>query len=174
MNQMDLDWSQEGAHKLSVTFAYTKWENNSLQAYGMQLVDAKDDNTAFEMVKKGEVAAAFTISGWPSGTVKSLTQASGLTMVPFDAPIGDPYKVKSLNYKSIAVYNNNSLAVGNVLVTRPFSGQRAAQIAQIQELIRQNLTELKEGNYQPAWNEVNPATQVPGMPVFKSATSGKK
>ena len=40
MNQLDLDWSQEGAHKLSVTFAYTKWENNSLQAYGMQLVDA--------------------------------------------------------------------------------------------------------------------------------------
>lgn len=39
MNQMDLDWSGDGYHKLNVTFAYTRWENNSLQALGMQLVD---------------------------------------------------------------------------------------------------------------------------------------
>jgi len=30
MNQMDLDWSNDGVHKLSVTFAYTYWRNNSL------------------------------------------------------------------------------------------------------------------------------------------------
>lgn len=30
MNQMDLDWSNDGVHKLSVTFAYTSWKNNSL------------------------------------------------------------------------------------------------------------------------------------------------
>lgn len=40
MNQMDLDWSGDGYHKLNVTFAYTYWQNNSLQAIGMQLVDA--------------------------------------------------------------------------------------------------------------------------------------
>ena len=40
MNQMDLDWSADGYHKISVTFAYTYWTNNSLQSYGMQLVDA--------------------------------------------------------------------------------------------------------------------------------------
>ena len=40
MNQMDLDWSADGYHKLAVTFAYTYWQNNSLQALGMQLVDA--------------------------------------------------------------------------------------------------------------------------------------
>ena len=137
--------------------------------YGMQFVDVKDDNTAFDMVKKGQVAAAFTVSGWPSGTVKALTQSSGLTMVPFDAPISDPYKVKSLNYKNIAVYNNNSLAVQNVLVTRAFSGQRASNIAAIQNCITQNLTELKEGSYQPAWNEVNLNTQT-GIVPFK----GKK
>ena len=39
MNQMDLDWSGDGYHKLNVTFAYTYWQNNSLQALGMQLVD---------------------------------------------------------------------------------------------------------------------------------------
>jgi hypothetical protein len=40
MNQMDLDWSADGYHKLSISFAYTYFQNNSLQAYGMQLVDA--------------------------------------------------------------------------------------------------------------------------------------
>jgi hypothetical protein len=40
MNQMDLNWAEEGYHKLSVTFAYTYWQNNSLQAVGMELVDA--------------------------------------------------------------------------------------------------------------------------------------
>lgn len=40
VNQMDLDWSNEAAHKLTVTFAYTYWQNNSLQALGMELVDA--------------------------------------------------------------------------------------------------------------------------------------
>lgn len=41
MNQLDLDWSNgDGLHKLVVTFAYTSWQNNSLQALGMQLLDA--------------------------------------------------------------------------------------------------------------------------------------
>jgi TRAP-type uncharacterized transport system substrate-binding protein len=136
--------------------------------YGMQFVDSKDDGTAFEMVKKGQVAAAFTVSGWPSGTVKTLTQSSGLTMVPFDAPIGEPYKVKALNYKNIAVYNNNSLAVQNVFVTRQFSGQRAANISALQTCIMQNMSELKEGQYQPGWNEVNVNASTGGMTPFKA------
>lgn len=40
MNQLDLDWSSDGYHKLVVDFAYTYWQNNSLQALGMEFVDA--------------------------------------------------------------------------------------------------------------------------------------
>lgn len=40
VNQMDLDWGSDSIHKLSVTFAYTYWQNNSLQALGMELVDS--------------------------------------------------------------------------------------------------------------------------------------
>ena len=49
MNQLDLDWSSDGYHKLVVTFAYTYWQNNSLQALGMQLVDM-GINTVTSMV----------------------------------------------------------------------------------------------------------------------------
>lgn len=40
MNQLDLDWANDGYHKLTVTFAYTSWKNNSLQALGQEIVDA--------------------------------------------------------------------------------------------------------------------------------------
>lgn len=33
INQMDLDWSSADVHKLTVTFAYTRWTNNSLANY---------------------------------------------------------------------------------------------------------------------------------------------
>jgi len=33
VNQLDLDWSNDGVHKLTVTFAYTKWFNNSITNY---------------------------------------------------------------------------------------------------------------------------------------------
>jgi hypothetical protein len=46
MNQMDLDWSSDGNHKLNVTFAYTQWKNNSLQALGMEVLDAGLANVA--------------------------------------------------------------------------------------------------------------------------------
>jgi hypothetical protein len=39
MNQMDLNWGNDGMHKLVITFAYTNWQNNSLQDVGMQLLD---------------------------------------------------------------------------------------------------------------------------------------
>ena len=135
--------------------------------FNMIAIDAKSDAEAFDLVKKGQVAAALTVSGWPSGTVKALSQADNLTLVPFNVSIGEPYKVKPLNYKNIAVYNNNSLGIPNVLVTRSFSGQRAANVAKIQAGIVNNLTELNEGNFQPAWNEVNPNALVNGMTKFK-------
>ena len=40
VNQLDLDWSNDTYHKLSVTFAYTYWKNNSLQGLAQDLIDA--------------------------------------------------------------------------------------------------------------------------------------
>jgi hypothetical protein len=54
VNQMDLDWSGDGYHKLNVTFAYTYWQNNSIQALGMQFVDAG-------------IAAISSVIGSPTG-----------------------------------------------------------------------------------------------------------
>lgn len=39
MNQLDLDWSSDGRHKLTVTFAYTSWRNNSVENLAMELLE---------------------------------------------------------------------------------------------------------------------------------------
>ena len=44
---------------------------------------------------------------------------------------------------------------------------RAQQVAALRSCILNNLTELKEGKYQPAWNEVNPSGTVGNMTKFK-------
>lgn len=38
INQLDLDWSNEGHHKLVVVFAYRYWQNNSIQQLGSNLL----------------------------------------------------------------------------------------------------------------------------------------
>jgi hypothetical protein len=63
INQLDLDWTQDGYHKLTVVFAYTYWQNNSLQALGSSLLQSGLSNIvagfeqggltgAFESVKE--------------------------------------------------------------------------------------------------------------------------
>ena len=65
MNQLDLDWSNEGAyHKLSVTFAYTYWKNNSLQALGMEILDATIGNIVDQNGGLG---------GTPAGAIQTVT-----------------------------------------------------------------------------------------------------
>ena len=41
VNPLQLDWSSEGMHKLTVTFAYTNWRNNSLEALGMEFLESQ-------------------------------------------------------------------------------------------------------------------------------------
>lgn len=40
VNQLDLDWSSDGHHKLTVVFAYTYWQNNSIQSLGTSLLQS--------------------------------------------------------------------------------------------------------------------------------------
>ena len=63
---LDLDWAVDGYHKLRVTFAYTYWQNNSLQAYGMQLVDA------------GIAAVSDAIGGLGGNAIGALGQSGNL------------------------------------------------------------------------------------------------
>lgn len=64
MNQLDLDWNGEGYHKLSMTFAYTYWKNNSLQSLGMELLDAGIDSVVVGLGGLGGTAAGAIGTGF--------------------------------------------------------------------------------------------------------------
>ena len=38
VNQLDLDWSTDGHHKLAVVFAYKQWSNNTVNNLGQNLI----------------------------------------------------------------------------------------------------------------------------------------
>jgi len=40
VNQLDLDWSNDSHHKLTVVFAYRYWQNNSIQQLGSSLLQS--------------------------------------------------------------------------------------------------------------------------------------
>ncbi len=69
-------------------------------------------------------------------------------------PIGSPYAVRPFSYKNIGVYNVQALAVQNVLVTRPFSGSKTADVAALKKMLERELLELKDGDFEPGWNEI--------------------
>lgn len=138
----------------------------------MNIVDVDTDAAAFEMVKKGTVAATLSVSGWPSGALKNLKQNSGLTLVPFDMALnGAGYGVRPINYKGLGVYNNNALAMPNVLFTRPFKGEKAGEVSKLRSCITSKLQELQEGDFEPAWNEIKDPSSTYGVPRFGGATT---
>lgn len=140
--------------------------------YGLQIVDVDSDAQALDMVKKGQVAAVFTVSGWPSGVLRGLKRDAGMTLVPFDIPTGNPiYQVRQVNYKGMGVFNNNSLAIPNVLLTRPFKGEKAAEVSRLRSCIAANLQNLQEGEYAPAWNEIKSVDNTFDVPKFVIASA---
>jgi len=66
MNQLDLDWNGEGYHRLSVTFAYTYWKNNSLQSLGMELLDAGINSLVVDLGGLGGSASGAIGTGFNS------------------------------------------------------------------------------------------------------------
>ena len=145
---------------------------NTQLRFKMQIIDVESDAKAFEMVRTGAVAAAMSVSGWPSGPVSGLPASSGLTLIPFDAPIQAPYVVRPVSYKNLGVYNNNLLAVPNVLLTRPFTGDAAMQVSKLKACLAEKLVDLKEGSYQPGWNEIKSLDTTYDIPKFVGKPAG--
>lgn len=141
---------------------------NKTLGYAMDIVDVDTDAAAFAMVKAGSVAAAFAVSGWPSGSIEALKQDSGLSLVPFDAAVSSPYTVKSINYRNLGVYNSNALAISNILFTRPFKGDKAIELTRLKQCVVARLEALKEGDYEPAWNEIKSLDSMGEVPPFQT------
>ncbi|MES2019498.1 MAG: hypothetical protein V4484_23650 [Pseudomonadota bacterium] len=142
--------------------------------YKMQYIDVDSDDAAFKKVLSGEAWAAFSVAGWPHGQITRLAQNSGLTLASFDVPSTAPYSVRPYSYKNIGVYNVQALAVPNVLVTRPFSGAKTADVAALKQMLQRELPALKDGEFEPGWNEIKTFDAKMDWARFEVQPSRKK
>lgn len=141
---------------------------------GMRFVDVETDDLGIAMVRRGEVAAMLTTSGWPNGPVQALRRPDGLKLVRFDLPLQAPYQKVRKNYDNLDAWNIEFLAADNVLVTRPFTadGAKGRAVQALQACILRNLTQLQEGAYEPAWRDVRPPAELESWPVFQAQGQG--
>ncbi len=141
---------------------------NKFLDYRLDMIDVSSEAMAFDMVLKGDIAAVLLVSGWPSGLIAPLKQSSGLTLVPYDAQLVSNHRlfVKPISYQGLGVYNNNALAIPNVLFTRPFKGEKSRDVLKLRECLKSKLLDLQEGNYQPGWNEIKDLDNTYDVPRF--------
>lgn len=110
VNQLDLDWSHDGYHKLVVTFAYSYWQNNSLEYIGSSLIQS---GLAGLTDMLGGLGESF---GTVGDTVGGILPTTPTTIVP-QGPSG-PMSLSSL---PTATNRFNSLISGNRITNLPNS-----------------------------------------------------
>lgn len=137
-----------------------------LKDYNLKLINVATDADASKMVQSGQAQAMMTVAGAPHGFVAGLTANNNLTLVPFDEDVGGVYVVRKIKYPNINVFGMKILAVPNVLVARDFGGKKADQVNALYQCLSNNLQELKDGEYEPAWGEVN-LNAVVDLPKFR-------
>jgi hypothetical protein len=62
VNGMDLNWAADGYHKLTVTFAYTSWRDNSLETLAMDFVENVIADSIFRSTPELRTAAEIQAS----------------------------------------------------------------------------------------------------------------
>jgi TRAP-type uncharacterized transport system substrate-binding protein len=131
-------------------------ELDRLHGLHMQFVDVATDDDGLARLKRGEVAALLSTSGWPSGPVQGLRRTDGLHLVRYDQKVQEPYLISVRNYENIDSFRHQFLGVPNALMTRPFTpgGAYGRAVATLRDCIRKNLVTLREGPYEPMWQEV--------------------
>ena len=135
---------------------------------GIEFVDVATDEEGLAKLKRGEVAALFSTSGWPSGPVQALKRGDGLHLVRYDLKAEAPYQVVMRNYENVDAFRHPFLAAPNVMMSRPFtaSGTYAKAVAALGHCLRKNLITLREGPYEPMWQEVKADGPTYGIKAF--------
>jgi TRAP-type uncharacterized transport system substrate-binding protein len=131
-------------------------ELDRMHGLGLQFIDVATDDDGLAKLKRGEVAALLSTSGWPSGPVQALRRSDGLHLVRYDQKVQEPYLISIRNYENIDSFRHSFLGVPNALLTRPFTpnGAYGKAVATLRDCIRKNLVTLREGPYEPMWQEV--------------------
>jgi hypothetical protein len=69
---MDLNWSADGYHKLTVTFAFTSWRDNSLETLAMDFLENVIADSMFRS-NSNDILQSLV----PAGTIVPANQSLG-------------------------------------------------------------------------------------------------
>ena len=136
-----------------------------------------DQLTSYEMLRRGEIAATFQMSGKPIQAIAKLGPETHfhLVAIPFDSRVSDLYLPGEFTH---ADYPNlvpgapvSTVAVSSILAVYnwPERSERYARVAKFVDALFTKLPELQKPPRHPKWGEVNLAAEVPGWTRFKAA-----
>ncbi len=136
-----------------------------------------DQPTAYEMLRKGEIAATFQMSAKPVQSLARIDAEANLHLVdiPFDERISDLYLPGELTRED---YPNlvkgapvGTVAASSILAVYkwPEGSARYRKVARFVDALFSKLPEFQKAPRHPKWTEVNLAAEVPGWTRFKAA-----
>jgi hypothetical protein len=68
---------------------------------------------------------------------------------------------------TLPIVETRNIWLGGTL-TRPFEGERAREVAKLQNCLASKLRELQDGSFQPGWNEIKNLDNAYDSPKFQS------
>lgn len=133
---------------------------------------------AYEMLKRGEIAATFQMSGKPIQAVARLDlgEKAHLIDVPYDPRIADLYLPANFTAEDYPRLVENGRPVSTVAVSSILAvynhasdTERYRKVARFVDALFSKLPEFQKPPRHPKWTEVNLAATIPGWQRFKAA-----
>lgn len=136
-----------------------------------------DQITSYEMLRRGEIAATFQMSGKPISAIAKIgpEQHFHLVSIPFDRRLADLYlpgQFTQEDYPNLVQGSPvGTVAVSSILAVYnwPERSERYQRVAKFVDALFTKLPELQKPPKHPKWAEVNLAADVPGWTRFKAA-----
>ncbi len=136
--------------------------------YGLKIENVDTDDQALAKLRAGQVQAVLTTVGWPSPVISRL-QPDAYRLVEYDLKPAAPYQVVKRNYQNLRALNHPFLAAPNLLLSHSYKtgGVYFKRVAALQRCLLQNLDDMQEGGFHPAWKEIQDPTQAYGVALFR-------
>ena len=133
---------------------------------------------ALEKLRRGEIAALAFVAGKPAPLFASLKAKDGLhfVAVSFDQAAGDAYipsRLRVTDYPDLVAADGavDTIAVGSILAVADLRqvAERYRSVANFVDAFFTGFQSLLGPGYQPKWQEVNIAAEVPGWRRYAPA-----
>ena len=135
-------------------------------------------DVAIEKVQKGEIAAAFVVTGKPAASMQKVKPIGGIHLLPIEfslklAKSYFPAKLTSEEYPNLIPEGQTipTISVGEVLAVYNWSPD-TARYKKLERFVSElfdNFSEFQKPIRHPKWKEVNLAVMLPGWTRFTPA-----